>query len=82
MDRAIETRNLSKVYPDGTRALKDVSLRVEGGEFAAVIGRSGAGKSTLLRCINGLAEPTSGEVFVGCGRRAGRSALSSSSSTS
>lgn len=65
MSRAVETRHLSKVYPDGTRALEDVSFSIESGEFAVVIGRSGAGKSTLLRCINGLVEPTSGEVFVG-----------------
>jgi len=64
----VELRELSKTYPDGTRALGGVSFSVEGEEFAVVIGRSGAGKSTLLRCINGLVEPTSGEVFVG-GRR-------------
>lgn len=65
MSKEVEVRELGKVYPDGTRALEDVSFSVESGEFAVVIGRSGAGKSTLLRCINGLVEPTSGEVFVG-----------------
>lgn len=65
MSKEVEVRRLGKVYPDGTRALDDVSFSIESGEFAVVIGRSGAGKSTLLRCINGLVEPTSGEVFVG-----------------
>lgn len=64
MSTLVEVRELSKVYPDGTRALNGVSFSVEGEEFAVVIGRSGAGKSTLLRCINGLVEPTSGEAFV------------------
>lgn len=58
----LEVNHLSKVYPNGTRALKDVSFSVEPGAFLAVIGLSGSGKSTMLRCINRLHEPTSGEV--------------------
>jgi phosphonate transport system ATP-binding protein len=60
----IRIENLSKQFPDGTRALKNVSLEVKDGEFVSIIGLSGAGKSTLLRCINRLVEPTSGRVEV------------------
>ncbi len=59
----LEIENLSKVYPNGTRALDSVSFTVERGEFLAVIGLSGSGKSTLLRCINRLIEPTSGTII-------------------
>ncbi len=59
----LKVEHLTKVYPNGTVALKDVSFQVEDGEFLAVIGLSGSGKSTLLRCINRLIEPTSGKVI-------------------
>lgn len=58
----LRVENLSKVYPTGTVALKDVSFEVPEGEFMVVIGLSGSGKSTLLRCINRLIEPTSGRI--------------------
>ena len=60
----LKIEGLTKVYPNGTRALSDVSLEVPTGEFVAIIGLSGSGKSTLLRCINRLVEPTAGKVFV------------------
>jgi osmoprotectant transport system ATP-binding protein len=44
--------------------LRDISLRLEAGTTTALLGRSGAGKTTLLRTVNGLVEPTSGEVLV------------------
>ncbi len=55
--------HLTKVYEDGTVALKDVSFTVEDGEFLVIIGLSGSGKSTLLRCINRLIEPTEGRII-------------------
>ena len=48
----LEVRHLTKVYADGTVALKDVSFEVPDGDFLVIIGLSGSGKSTLLRCIN------------------------------
>ncbi len=58
----LRIENLTKVFPDGTVALKDVSFQVRDGEFLTIIGLSGSGKSTLLRCINRLIDPTEGRV--------------------
>jgi len=59
----LKVENLTKVYDDGTVALRDVSFEVEDRAFMAVIGLSGSGKSTLLRCINRLIEPTQGQIL-------------------
>jgi len=59
----LEVRNLTKVYDDGTVALKNVSFDVADGEFLIIIGLSGSGKSTLLRCINRLIDPTEGQII-------------------
>src|SRR5512141_2919551 len=59
----LRIQNVTKTYPNGTQALKNVSFEVKDGEFLAVIGLSGSGKSTLLRCINRLIEPTEGKVY-------------------
>lgn len=62
----LEIRDLQKVYPNGTHALKGVSLNVEKGEFLVIIGLSGSGKSTLLRCINRLHDTSAGSIkFLG-----------------
>lgn len=59
---AVRIEHLTKVYPDGTKALTDITLDIEPGEFLVIIGLSGSGKSTLMRCINRLIEPTSGRI--------------------
>ncbi|ACH39235.1 nickel ABC transporter, ATP-binding protein [Citrifermentans bemidjiense Bem] len=61
----LEIDRLRHVYPDGTEALRDVSIRIVHGESVAVIGANGAGKSTLLAHLNGHLLPTSGAVRVG-----------------
>ena len=60
----LEIRHLTKVYPNGFKALDDISVSVEQGEFLVIIGLSGSGKSTLLRCINRLIDPTEGQVLL------------------
>jgi phosphonate transport system ATP-binding protein len=60
----LKVEHLTKVYPNGTEALKDVSFSVDDGEFLVIIGLSGSGKSTLLRCINRLIDPTEGQIFL------------------
>ncbi len=56
--------NLTKIFPDGTEALNEVSFEVEKGLFTVILGPSGAGKTTLLRVINGLVKPSDGDVTV------------------
>jgi len=58
----LKINNLTKIYDDGTVALRDVSFEVADSEFLIIIGLSGSGKSTLLRCINRLIDPTEGQI--------------------
>ena len=59
----LEVKNLTKIYDDGTKALTDISFKVDEAEFLVIIGLSGSGKSTLLRCINRLIDPTEGQIL-------------------
>ncbi len=60
----IEFKNVSKVYPNGVKALNNINLFIDKGEFLVIIGLSGAGKSTLLRLINQLIPVSTGQVIV------------------
>lgn len=63
----LETKNLVKIYgeePNSVKALDNVSIEINEGEFVAVIGTSGSGKSTLLNMLGGLDKPSKGEVII------------------
>ena len=60
----ISLQSLSKVYPDGTKAVTDLSLDVASGEFVVFVGPSGCGKTTALRMVAGLESITSGRVTL------------------
>ncbi|MCM3536634.1 phosphonate ABC transporter ATP-binding protein [Priestia endophytica] len=60
----IKFKNVSKVYPNGTKGLNNINLTMQKGEFIVVVGLSGAGKSTLLRSVNRLHEVSEGEIIV------------------
>ena len=63
----IETNNLIKIYQQGdieVKALNDVSINFQQGEFTAIVGPSGSGKTTFLNSIGGLDTPTSGKVVI------------------
>lgn len=64
----IETRNLNYTYSPGTPfrrdAIKDISIKIDNGDFIGIIGHTGSGKSTLVQHLNGLLRPASGQVFL------------------
>lgn len=67
MKKIVELKNVSKVYKAGEKefkALDDIDLAINEGEFAVVLGPSGAGKSTLLNLIGGMDTPTSGQIII------------------
>ena len=61
----VTLKNLIKDYPNGFRAITDLSLHLDDGEFLVLVGPSGCGKSTALRMIAGLEDITSGDLYVG-----------------
>ena len=60
----IEFKNVSKVYPNGTHALKNINLHVKKGEFVFIVGSSGAGKSTFLKLIMHEELPSRGDIYL------------------
>ena len=63
----LKTKNLVKIYgqePNIVKALDNVSIEINQGEFIAIVGTSGSGKSTLLNMLGGLDNPTSGETII------------------
>ncbi|MEU8218889.1 ABC transporter ATP-binding protein [Micromonospora taraxaci] len=62
---SISLQGIQKRYPNGTEAVRDLSLDVRAGELVVLIGPSGCGKSTVLRMINRLIEPTAGRIMLG-----------------
>ena len=62
---AVDIKSAGKIYPNGTRALDDVSITINDGEFVVLVGPSGCGKTTLLRMVAGLEDITEGEIAIG-----------------
>src|SRR5690625_96700 len=63
-DAWLHMQSITKVYPDGTRALEDVELRVAKGEIHGLLGENGAGKSTLMKILSGILPATAGRVLI------------------
>ena len=62
---AIDIKSAGKIFPNGTRALEDVNITINDGEFVVLVGPSGCGKTTLLRMVAGLEDITEGEISIG-----------------
>ncbi|TCT14206.1 cell division ATP-binding protein FtsE [Natranaerovirga pectinivora] len=60
----IQLDNVSKVYPNGTEALKNINIKIEKGEFVFIVGSSGSGKSTLVKLLLKETDPTEGRIFI------------------
>jgi multiple sugar transport system ATP-binding protein len=61
---SVKLEHIYKVYPNGTKAVNDISLDIKDGEFIVFVGPSGCGKSTTLRMIAGLEDITAGELYI------------------
>ena len=67
MSALLELKNINLTYQTlraETQAIKDVSFKINEGEFVSIVGPSGCGKTTILSMISGLLKPTSGEIFI------------------
>lgn len=60
----VQFYNVSKIYPNGVKALDDISLKIDRGEFLFLMGQSGAGKSSLIKMLFREELPTRGQIFV------------------
>ncbi|NLB87917.1 MAG: cell division ATP-binding protein FtsE [Syntrophomonadaceae bacterium] len=60
----VQFYNVSKIYPNGVKALDDISLKIDRGEFLFLMGPSGAGKSTLIKMLFREEKPTRGQIFI------------------
>jgi cobalt/nickel transport system ATP-binding protein len=70
-ERIIVAKNISYKYPDGTEAVRDISIEIYEGEKVAILGPNGCGKSTLILLLSGLLTPTKGEILI-FGRKVGK----------
>lgn len=62
---SIRLEGIRKVYPDGTEAVRGLTLDIAAGEFVVLVGPSGCGKSTILRMVNKLVPPSAGRIYLG-----------------
>lgn len=60
----IDVKNVSYSYPNGVKAVEEVSFSINSGESVAIIGQNGAGKTTTVKLLNGLLKPTEGDVII------------------
>jgi len=60
----LEAKNITHVFPNGTTAIQDISLKVHDGEFVIIAGANGSGKTVFIRHLNGLLVPTMGKVLI------------------